>query len=227
MGKPLRNPEKSNVRPYLWLLLAGALMIAPVGLAGIGVAGLASDAGSAFGRNFTVAFLGSSLPEEIVRFAVLYIFALRWIGFTRPRDGLIFGAVVSFGFSSAENLLYGLTLGWHMALIKLVIATPIHLALGVMMGGLLVIANGAAWPRRGMVFALALSLPIMLHGIYDLVILTAIGQTAPGTSDVARLILPVLCYSIVIGLAICTGRRACKTTPPAGQPSTGSARGVA
>lgn len=222
----MRKPEKPTARAYFGLLLVGALMILPVALAGIGAAALTSAAASALARDFTLAFLGSSLPEELARFGVFYMFAWRRGGFARPLDGLIFGAVVSLGFSSAENLLYGLTLGWQMALLKLAIATPIHLALGVMMGGLLVIATGAKHPRRGIAFALALLLPILLHGIYDLAILSAMGEPAPGASDAARLIVPVLCYAIVIGLAIQIGRRACQTPPP-GQPLSGSAKSVA
>lgn len=208
MGKLLRNPDKPTAWTYFRLLLSGALMIVPVGLAGFGVAALHSDTESAVARAAALAFLGSSLPEEIMRFGVLCMFGLWRAGFIRPLDALIFGAVASLGFSAAENLLYGFSLGWPMALLKLAIATPIHLALGVVMAGFLVIAGSCAPARRGVMLALALALPVLLHGIYDLAILTAIGNAASGISDVVRLIPPVLGYSIVIGFAIWTARRA-------------------
>ncbi len=204
----MRNPDKPAAWTYVWLLLSGALMIVPVALAGIGVAGLTTDGASPLARAAALAFLGSSLPEEIARFAVLSLFGLWRAGSTRPLEGLIFGAVAGLGFSLAENLLYGFTLGWPMALLKLAIATPIHLALGVMMGGLLVIAGNCAAARRGAMLAVALVLPVLLHGIYDLAILTAIGNAASAISDVVRLIPPALSYAMVIGIAVCTARRA-------------------
>lgn len=201
MGTLLENPALPSTRAYFWLLLSGALVIVPVGLAGIAVAGMPADGGSALVRNAALAFLGSSLPEEIARFAVLCLFGLWRADSLRPRDGLIFGAVASLGFSIAENLLYGFTLGASMALLKLAMATPIHLALGVMMGGFLVLAGHEVAGRRRMMRALALALPVLMHGIYDLAILTAIGNDGPDNSVFIRLAPPVLSYAIVIGLA--------------------------
>jgi hypothetical protein len=79
-----------------------------------------------------------------------------------------------------------------------------------MMGGFLVIAGFGAPARRGVMLALALGLPVLLHGIYDLAVLTAIGNGAQGVSDVTRLIPPVLCYSIIIGVAVYVARRTCR-----------------
>lgn len=186
----------------LLLMLAGALMIVPVMLSAGALAAFAAGPGTAFGQNFLLAFAGSSLPEEIARFAVLWV-ALRGARALRPLDGLVYGAIVSLGFSLSENLLYGLTLGLNMALLKLALATPIHLALGVLMGGLLVLARHGG---SGAGTILALTIPVLLHGLYDLSVLSALGQNEAG-GDVARLVPPVLCYALVIGAAAAAGWR--------------------
>jgi len=190
---------------YLRLALAGALMIVPVGLAGLAGTALGATLDSALARNVSIALLGSALPEELARFGVLYYFlARRQAGAAGPSDGLICGILVSLGFSLAENLLYGLSLGWHMALAKLAIATPIHLALGIAMGGLIVLAAGGGWGR---LLLLALAPPALLHGIYDLSLLSAMGQADPARSLAVRLAPPVVCYLAVIGFAVWSGWR--------------------
>jgi RsiW-degrading membrane proteinase PrsW (M82 family) len=136
-----------------------------------------------------------------MRFAVLYYVGMRWIGFTRPRDGLVFGVLVSLGFSCAENIFYAVSIGWATGLLKLTIATPIHLALGVIMGSLLAVAAGSPSKRRSYT-AYALAAPVLLHGTYDLVLLTALADGGAGAF--ARLALPVTCYLLVGATAVLT-----------------------
>jgi len=206
------HETQPSIRTYIALALAGALMILPVGLAGFGVTAMTDGVASPFTRNFALAMLGSSLPEELSRFAVLYFVAFRRAGMTRPLDGLVFAAAVSLGFSVAENLLYGLSLGWQMAALKLAVATPIHLAIGVTMGGLLVIADSGTLVRRSTGLVLALAVPMLLHGVYDLAILGALGAAAQGgaTPGPGAIVLPALSFAIVLAYAVCIARRACR-----------------
>lgn len=179
----------------------GILMILPVALIGGGIAHLTPAGAVTATRNFLIAFAGSSLPEEIFRFAVLYYFAMRPPSLARPSDGLVYGVAVSLGFSCAENVLYAVAMGGGMGLLKLAVATPIHLALGLTMGGLL------ALEREGRGLWLALGIPLLLHGVYDFVLLGALGAGGNGLSAASRLAAPVLVYCIVIGFAVSTFRR--------------------
>lgn len=187
-------------RPRWLLFVLGALMIAPVGLAGMIAVPIAGSFDDLQSQLFMIAFAGSSLPEELLRYAVLYYVGMRWFGITRVRDGLIFGLLVSFGFSCAENIYYALSIGWATGILKLALATPIHLALGVTMGCLLAMAATATADRKRFYFVFALAAPALTHGVYDLVLLTAL--TDGGADIVSRLALPVICYLLVVTIAV-------------------------
>lgn len=204
----MKPQTQHSVRRYVGLALAGALMILPVGLAGYGVTALTDGVASPLSRNLAIAVLGSALPEELSRFAVLYFAGFRRAGLTRPLEALFYAAAVSLGFSVAENLLYGLSLGWPMAALKLAVATPIHLAIGITMGGLLAVADSGTLVRRGVGLILALALPVLLHGVYDLTLLDALRGAGPAAPAPEAILLPGLCFAIVLGYAFCIARRA-------------------
>jgi hypothetical protein len=56
------------------------------------------------------------------------------------------------------------SVGWAIGVFKLLIATPMHLALGVAMGGLLGVAARAG-DGRTLWIAGALVAPLLLHGV--------------------------------------------------------------
>ena len=194
----------------LWLLTGlGALSIIPVILASAFTLPLAEAAGSPRAQIAVLAFIGSSLPEEAVRFALLYAVGMRWIGIARPRDGILFGLLVALGFSAAENLFYGLSIGWVTGALKLVVATPIHIALGVTMGGSLAAAALSPRHRNGWLAA-AFAAPLLLHGAYDLVLFTALVDVDAAT--IGRLTAPALVYLLIAATAILTVLRTRQTS---------------
>jgi RsiW-degrading membrane proteinase PrsW (M82 family) len=201
----LRAPEK-GAPLRLWLLVGcGMLTILPVMLASALTLPLLAAIESAQMRIAVLAYAGSSLPEEAVRFGVLMLVGLRWFGMHRPRDGILFGLLVALGFSIAENIFYGVSVGWATGLIKLAIATPMHLALGITMGGL--IAVGLRAPeQRSFWFAAAFAVPLLLHGTYDFMLLTALADT--GTGAIGRLASPAIVYMLVAVIAVLTVMRA-------------------
>lgn len=196
----VRPTEPAHARWRYWLLFGlGALMIVPVIATSVASLPLAGMFTSPHMQIAMIAFVGSSLPEEAARFAILVLVGLRWFGFSRPRDTLVFGLIVSVGFSCAENVFYGVSIGWQTGLLKIAVATPIHIALGVTMGGLLAAANQSPRHRR-IWLVTAFAMPLMLHGVYDLVLLRALagGDTAIFT----RLSMPVVVYALVALTAV-------------------------
>jgi RsiW-degrading membrane proteinase PrsW (M82 family) len=207
----MRYPVTRSTR--LWLLAGlGALSIVPVMLASAFTLPLAEAMASTRAQIAVLAFIGSSLPEEAVRFGLLYAVGWRWIGIARPRDGIVCGLLAALGFSAAENLFYGLSIGWATGSLKLVVATPIHLALGVTMGGFLAIA-ALTDNRRGMWLAAAFGAPLLLHGGYDFVLFSALADSDAAT--VQRLALPALVYLLIAATAILTVLRSRQTSLPA------------
>jgi RsiW-degrading membrane proteinase PrsW (M82 family) len=202
------SPVREGTRARWFLFALGAVMLVPVGLAGIVTLPLASATTDPQSKILVIAFAGSSLPEELLRFGVLYYVGMRMIGIARVRDGLMFGLLVSLGFSCAENVFYATSIGWATGLLKIMTATPIHLALGVTMGCLLAVAAGSVEKRR-IYLGYALAVPLLLHGVYDMVILTSLaGPDAASAGVAARLAGPLLCYVLVLTVAVLTVQHA-------------------
>ena len=192
--------------PRWTLVILGALMIVPVMLAGTVAVPLAGLFEGPKTQLFMIAFAGSSLPEELMRLAVLYFVGMRWLGIARPRDGLIFGLLVSLGFSCAENVYYAISIGWATGVLKLAIATPIHLALGATMGCLLAAAAADPPEKRRPHILFALAAPVLTHGVYDLTVLTALIHSGVDAA-------PALCYALVVAIAVLAALRARHSGP--------------
>lgn len=200
----------ARLRSVILLFALGGLVVVPVGLAGVGVVHLAADFPVAYQRNLLMAFFGAALVEEIGRYCVLYFAGSRWIGFAKATDAVIFALVTSLGISCAENLVYGLSIGWKIGLFKFAVATPIHLALGVTMGSFVALA-GARIRKPRLFMTLALAVPILLHGLYDFVVLTQLSEHGRDASSPVHLAMPATAYLIVIGSALIAGWRTRRT----------------
>jgi RsiW-degrading membrane proteinase PrsW (M82 family) len=203
---PTVRPADAVALWRLWLLFGLCVVsIIPVMLTSALALPLAGSFASPHAQLATLAFIGSSLPEEAVRFAILYLLGWHWFGIRRPRDGIVFGLLDSFGVSCAENLFYGVSVGWATGVFKLLIALPMHLALGVAMGGLLAVAVRAG-DCRTLWIAGALAAPMLLHGVYDFVLLLALANG--GANAFGRLAPPVAVYLLVGAFAVMTVLRA-------------------
>lgn len=125
--------------------------------------------GDTFDRAATRAFLGTGLPEEAAKFAMVYFIALRHEDYGRPVDALVLSVAVALGFASFENLLYLMQSDdWgRTATARAMTAVPSHVVNGMLMGYFLGRAHLAAGQGRPyLLFALAT--PTVNHGAYDL-----------------------------------------------------------
>ena len=158
------------------------------------------------------AVLFAAIPEEIVKVALIAAIALRSREFDEPMDGVVYGTSVGLGFAMLENLLYVLgDSNWPaVAAMRGMLSVPLHGACGAIAGayvararfsGILGSGRGTRW-RRPRLFALALLVPIALHGMFDTGLFVL--KLAPsGTDNGAELVLAVL-FSVVVAIATIT-----------------------
>ncbi|MEM7221686.1 MAG: PrsW family intramembrane metalloprotease [Pseudomonadota bacterium] len=116
------------------------------------------------------AFLGTGLPEEAAKFFVIYWIALRHEDFERPVDALVLSVAVALGFASFENLLYVVQSDdWaRTASIRAITAVPSHVVNAMFMGYFLGRAQLARRKVKPLFLALALIVPMLTHGAYDM-----------------------------------------------------------
>lgn len=116
---------------------------------------------------FTQFVLFPSAVEEFFKWLVLLIAVYRHVDFEDPYDGILYGASVSLGFATVENILYLLEFGLEVAFIRAFLPVSSHALFGVVMGYYLGRAKFSTGNegRKWLFWALATSL--VLHLIYN------------------------------------------------------------
>ena len=141
------------------------------------------------------AFWRAAIPEELVKFMMLWLVLRKNKYFDEHFDGIVYAVMVGLGFATFENLLYmfanyanWLVVGSTRALLTV----PAHYAFAVFMGYFYSLAHFS--PRRKVYYySMALLVPMMLHGLYDSLLM--VGMVLPEFFSVLLSILCiVLCY---------------------------------
>ena len=117
------------------------------------------------------AFLVAALCEEVCKFLLLRLGSWRNKNFDYRFDGIVYGVAVAVGFALLENVMYVMEGGLYVALMRGVLAVPLHAFCGVFMG----VFYGAAkrysiegkHSQAVKATLLALIVPMIIHGIYD------------------------------------------------------------
>ncbi|MEC2056743.1 intramembrane metalloprotease PrsW [Peribacillus psychrosaccharolyticus] len=120
---------------------------------------------------FAQAFLQASLLEEFVKWFFLLYIIYPHVDFDEPYDGIIFGAGISLGFATLENILYLVANGVEHALTRAMLPVSSHALFGVIMGYYIGKAKFSYSHKRVFLFS-ALIVPVILHGVYDYILLT-------------------------------------------------------
>lgn len=124
------------------------------------------DAENVFSHAFFQTVLFSSVIEEFFKWLVLLIAIYRHIDFEDPYDGILYGASVSLGFATVENILYLLEFGLQTAFIRAFLPVSSHALFGVVMGYYFGRAKfNSSKPRKLLAWALFTSM--MLHIAYN------------------------------------------------------------
>lgn len=119
----------------------------------------------------TDAFLASGLLEEFFKWFILFYTVYQHTAFDEPYDGIVYGAAVSLGFATAENIFYLFGNGVEYAVARALLPVSSHALFGVIMGfylgkGKFAIRSKQKWAMFSLV------IPILLHGTYDFIILS-------------------------------------------------------
>jgi len=114
-------------------------------------------------------FLGVGLVEEGCKFFVLRRRSWNSSEFNCRFDGVVYAVFVSLGFACIENILYVFRYGLGSAVTRALLSIPGHTVFGVFMGAFYSdakLAQVSGRDFRGRT-ALALLVPMALHGFYD------------------------------------------------------------
>ncbi|MEO0086271.1 MAG: PrsW family glutamic-type intramembrane protease, partial [candidate division WOR-3 bacterium] len=88
-------------------------------------------------------------------------------------DGIMYSITASLGFATLENILYVLSGGFGVGVMRAFLAVPAHAFNGVLMGYFLGEAKFAGTIRRShLLSAVALALAVLAHGVYDFIVFT-------------------------------------------------------
>lgn len=117
---------------------------------------------------FADAFIGAAIPEELVKFLLLYFIVREHRDCDSGGDLFCAAMLIGLGFAGLENVLYLLASGdnWiNLGLMRGVLAVPAHTVFGCLMGLFAARAFRGLAPKLN--WALALIVPVIGHGLYD------------------------------------------------------------
>ncbi|CEA04776.1 peptidase [Lysinibacillus sp. BF-4] len=126
-------------------------------------------------HGFAQDVLFSSTIEEFFKWFLLLIAIYNHVEFDDPYDGILYGASISLGFATVENVLYLITFGVDTAFLRALLPVSSHALFGVVMGYYFGQAKISRNERSKELLAIALFAPMALHIIYN-GILTFKGQ---------------------------------------------------
>lgn len=164
--------EKEPIRLLLFALIAGGLTVIPVLFL---ESFLSSFTGSFYGLMAAAwkAFVVAAFSEELFKYIALFLLIWRSPEFNEKFDGIVYAVNVSLGFAAVENVLYVLEGGMTTGLMRAITAVPAHAIFGITMGFYFGLAKFYEKERTKLKWK-ALGFPILLHGIYDFILMTGI-----------------------------------------------------
>ncbi len=130
-------------------------------------------------NNFFNAFILVALPEELVKFLVLFFYCTKLPEFNEQMDGVIYGGLAGLGFAINEAFQYlGNEIYYYEGTFQEIMytifsrgffAVPGHIFDGVIMGAIIAICIFR--PVNKILFiALALIIPTIAHGTWDYIL---------------------------------------------------------
>ncbi len=145
------------------------------------------------------------LAEEGCKYLLLKLRTWRHPAFNCEFDGVVYAVFVSLGFALWENIGYVLAYGLEIALARAVTAVPGHACFGVMMGVWYGMAKRLELDGRRAASRharrLSLLLPLLLHGLYDYLILSSDGEVLAAPFLIFAALLFFVSYRLALRAA--------------------------
>jgi len=123
---------------------------------------------------FFNAFLVAATVEELCKYLVVRKTIYDDPEFNEPYDGIVYCVAASLGFAIAENILYVLSGGIGVAILRALLSVPAHALFGVFLGYFMGLSKFAEPSRRLRFHMVGLVIAIATHGLYDFVLFTGI-----------------------------------------------------
>ena len=120
-----------------------------------------------FNNEFFRNVVFTSSLEEFFKWIILFILVYKTIEFEDAYDGILYGASVSLGFATVENILYLLSFGLDTAFIRALLPVSSHALFGVVMGYYFGKAKFSATSEKAKWIAIAFLAPFLLHVLYN------------------------------------------------------------
>ena len=120
---------------------------------------------------FFINVVFTSSIEEFVKWLIILAVILRHIEFDDPYDGILYGAAVSLGFATVENVIYLLSFGIDHAFMRAVLPVSSHALFGVVMGYYYGKGKFSSDEIQKKYIALALIGPVGLHIMYNSILM--------------------------------------------------------
>lgn len=165
--------DKYEKEPWQLLLKAlalGAISVIPILFVERFLMGFI-DLFSGYLRVFWNAFVVAAFTEELFKFLFLYLLIWKSRDFNERFDGIVYAVFISLGFAGVENVMYVFNYGQGVGITRALTAVPAHFLFGVSMGYFFGMARFFA-NRRPAMIRMALLVPMLLHGIYDFILMS-------------------------------------------------------
>lgn len=157
------------IRLVMKMFLYGALLVFPVMVL---QSELIKELGK--GSDFTFSFFMTAGLEEYFKWFLLYHLIYRHAEFDEPYDGIVYAVAISLGYATLENVFYAFlnASSFSALLMRALLPVSGHALFGVVMGYYL--GRAKFTPGKAQAFLwLSLLLPIIWHGLFDYILLTA------------------------------------------------------
>ncbi|AYC29371.1 glutamic-type intramembrane protease PrsW [Paenisporosarcina cavernae] len=119
------------------------------------------------GHSYLRDVLISSSLEEFFKWFILLIAIYQHVEFDDPYDGILYGASISLGFATVENILYVFTYGVETAFFRALLPVSSHALFGVVMGYYIGKSKFAMHESKKPLLFLAIFVPLALHVLYN------------------------------------------------------------
>ncbi len=121
-------------------------------------------------------FIVAGFSEELIKFLATFILYYRNRNFNERFDGIVYAVFVSLGFAMIENIAYVFNSdigGIYTAFLRAIFSVPLHGIFGIFMGYYISLYKFEQHNNRKFI-VMSLIVPIIIHGIYDFILMTQI-----------------------------------------------------
>ncbi len=168
--------EKEPMKMLFMLFFLGVLTTVPASFMERAIISATKISENGMLNCFILSFLIVALIEEGYKYLIVYLGTWKNKNFDHKYDAIVYAVFVSLGFATLENILYIIRNGTEIALLRGVLSVPAHAFYAVASGYYLGLAKKCALcnlKSKSMMYKiLALLAPVLLHGIFDFLLLT-------------------------------------------------------